>query len=411
MSDTLTDASPLQWSPQQWAAIRAAVQESARKARVASSFLKVVGPLPADQETVPSQWIDEEEFTPEGGAKEAPQRLVVKEGRTIHLTSVSANIYLKGIDIRDPELAVAKSMARRAGDVLGRLEDSIIFNGLREGDDHRDRVKPPIHRISGGQNVTGLLEAPGTLANKLSNENKKNLREKRLALLQAAKLGDSAKILEAAGKFGTSVKPSQLSDDELLIVKVVSPTNSTADRFDIVDAVVKGIDKLEARGHFGPFNVVLGHELYQEAQRPSSGLVLPSDRIVPFLDGGQLLRSSTIPTSEGVIVAGGGDPVELVIGTDMDIKFLQTTIEPRYVLRVHQRFTLRIKQLDAVCVLTSGNVDLVLQRNRSSDAVPDNNGAAVSGKNPENSRSSAEGETDVAQNPAASKPGRGKRSS
>jgi hypothetical protein len=43
------------------------------------------------------------------------------------------------------------------------------------------------------------------------------------------------------------------------------------------------------------------------------------------------------------------------MASDIDVRFLQATLEPRYVLRVFERLVLRIKELDAVCGVTSGN--------------------------------------------------------
>ncbi len=39
-----------------------------------------------------------------------------------------------------------------------------------------------------------------------------------------------------------------------------------------------------------------------------------------------------------------GDPVDLVLASDISVKPIQVTMEPRHVYRVSQRFTLRIKQ-------------------------------------------------------------------
>jgi hypothetical protein len=134
-----------------------------------------------------------------------------------------------------------------------------------------------------------------------------------------------------------------------------SPAPSSDDDSPIVDAVVDAVQKLESRGHFGPFAAVLGHQLFRDATRPTSGsLVLPSDRFVPFLNGGPLNRSSTLPDTQGLIIALGGAPVELVLGHDMDVQCLQVNLEPRYVLRVYERFVLRIKELDAVCKIVKG---------------------------------------------------------
>ena len=94
-------------------------------------------------------------------------------------------------------------------------------------------------------------------------------------------------------------------------------------------AVSDAIGLLEQNGHFGPFAAVLGQRLFLVAQTPDVGsLVMPQDRIIPFLGGGPLLRSSTLDDWNGftgVVVALGGAPVELVVATDMCLQFLQVT--------------------------------------------------------------------------------------
>ena len=113
-------------------------------------------------------------------------------------------------------------------------------------------------------------------------------------------------------------------------------------------ATVKAIEDLERNGHYGPFAQVLGNVLYLAANTPNeNSMVLPSDRIRPFLDG-PLLRSSTMPRNKGVVVALAGEPIDLVIAHDLELKFVQMTLEPRFVLRLSERFTLRIKQEGAV---------------------------------------------------------------
>jgi hypothetical protein len=96
---------------------------------------------------------------------------------------------------------------------------------------------------------------------------------------------------------------------------------------------------------------VLGHELFQAAHDPSTYLVLPRDRFVPFLGGGPLLRSSTLPPDEGLVVSTVDAPIDLVIATDVHVSYLQRTLEPRYALRVSERFTLRVKQPQAIAHL------------------------------------------------------------
>jgi uncharacterized linocin/CFP29 family protein len=119
----------------------------------------------------------------------------------------------------------------------------------------------------------------------------------------------------------------------------------------LIPAVTAAILQLENSGHFGPFACVLSHTLFLEALTPSgAGLVTPRDRLLPLLDG-QLYRSSVVPNNYGIVLALGGAPVELVMAADIGVRFLQVTIEPRFVFRVAERLALRLKQPDAVVVM------------------------------------------------------------
>jgi uncharacterized linocin/CFP29 family protein len=287
----------LNWTDDQWARINRAVAETARKARVASGFLPLVGPLPSSQVTVPAQAMSNARV-PERLRGEADERLVVVEHDTLWLATLSAEVYLKNSEVADPELASATAMFCRAADVIARLEDAIVFNGQPDSGeapqiDGRPAVVPPIYTVHGGTPGGGLLGTP----------------------LQAT--------VPAGGEAGDG----------------------------IVRAVVDAIQQLEAQGHYGPFACVLGNKLFLDANTPSKGsMVLPSDRITPFLNG-PLLRSSTVDAGTGVVVALAGDPVDLVVATDITVKYLQLTLEPRYVFRVYERMALRIKQPGAVCRL------------------------------------------------------------
>jgi uncharacterized linocin/CFP29 family protein len=121
----------------------------------------------------------------------------------------------------------------------------------------------------------------------------------------------------------------------------------------LVSGIAQAIGLLEAQGQFGPFVVVLDQDLFLVAQTPTRALVLPQDRILPFLGGGPLLRSSTLNgvagvVAYGVVVALGGEPVQLVIATDICVQFLQVTTEPNFVFRVCEKIALRIKEPEAI---------------------------------------------------------------
>ena len=120
-------------------------------------------------------------------------------------------------------------------------------------------------------------------------------------------------------------------------------------------AVSEAIGLLERNGHFGPFAVVLDQGLFVIAQTPDqNGYVLPQDRIIPFLGGGSLLRSSTLNNRyifTGLVLALGAAPFELVVAMDMSLQFLQVTAEPEFLFRVRERIALRIKETGAIVQL------------------------------------------------------------
>jgi uncharacterized linocin/CFP29 family protein len=236
-------------------------------------------------------------------------RITIADTDTIKLPTLQVKVYLRGAQMTDPELTSALAMFKRAANLLARLEDALIFNG------QPDVSKPPaggpaIWEVLGGQPSSGLL---------------------------------------AAGAPGVVVP----ADDGEKLVRAVS----------------KAIGDLEGDGQFGPFAVALGQELFLAAQTPNDkSLVLPQDRIIPFLGGsGSLVRSSTLPPDNGVVVALGGAPVELVIATDVSLNFLQVTPDPMFVFRVYEKMVLRIKEPDAIVALVPPAAPAAGRRNDKSD--------------------------------------------
>ena len=146
----------------------------------------------------------------------------------------------------------------------------------------------------------------------------------------------------------------------------------------LVAMIAHAIGLLEANGQLGPFAVVLGQRLFLVAQTSSPALVLPQDRILPFLGGGPLLRSSTLDNivlgplllqRSGVVVALGGEPVELVVATDVCVQFLQVTAEPRFVFRVCENMRSASRNPEQSCSCgcgheTSGTVAIDISGDR-----------------------------------------------
>jgi uncharacterized linocin/CFP29 family protein len=285
------EASQIPWTDDQWARIEDVIQQEAKSARVAASFLPLYGPLPPDADFVRRERIDE---------STVPTTIVDK--KTVELATLQVKVELRAPQIADPELSSALDLFRRAANVLARLEDLVVFRGAVKANGQLQprggAVPPPLPaQITSGQKTWGLWSEPKAL---------------RTTLPAGASLGNR-----------------------------------------LVAGVSDAILELETHGHFGPFAVVLGHEFFNAVETPNgSSLVLPQDRIIPFLGGGSLLRSSALDPSTGVVVALGGAPVDLVVARDVSVNFLTVTTDPTFVFRVYEKIVLRVKQPAAICKLS-----------------------------------------------------------
>lgn len=291
---TMTQGNQLPWTDDQWAVIQQAAQRGAVQSRVASTFLPLTGPFAERESTVPAHSLKHGSRSDHSSS----QRLEVDDGDTLRLTTLAVELHLTSAQVEDPELTVARQMVTRAADVIGRVEDAIVFNGQPtagvgptwgEPEGTQRSVQPNIYAVGGGQRNAGLLGAD---------------------TVECGFDGDS-----------------------------------------LVTATVTAMTTLESRGHYGPFAVVLGSQLYLAASSPHSAThVLPSERLQPFLDR-PLLRSVSMPSNRGVVVSLSNGAIDLVVAKDIGVAFLQVTLEPRWVLRVSERFVLRVKEAGSAITL------------------------------------------------------------
>jgi len=287
------------WTDEQWARVQQVVQEEASRARVAATFLPLIGPLPGSTDFVRADFVDNA-LAPAGPA---PWRIVIDDRDIWQLATLQIPVHARGAEMADPEMTSVLALFRRAANVLARLEDAIVFNGLvptflpnpalrpRSG-----APQPQVWNITGGEPIPGLYDR----ANR--------------------------------------------------VVRLGLPPPARPER--LVTAVARAIGLLESYGHFGPFAVVLDQHLFLLAVTPNpSSMVMPQDRIIPFLGGGPLLRSTTLPPGFGVVVALGGAPVELILSRDMHVQFLQITADAHYLFRLSEKMTLRIKEREAIVTI------------------------------------------------------------
>lgn len=295
-----SDLGNLGWTDEHWNSIVSAVTEEAQKARVAAQMLPLVGPEPPEAVAVPPY-----SLSPKNNPQSPPlERLEVDSDPTLFLTRIAVNVQLHTREAADPKLTAALVMFRRAANYLGRIEDALVFNG---------RPGPSLPPPAGVAGIPNVYQVTGN--------------------------GAPAGLIPAAGS-----PPGSRGT-----VTVTTMTGTTLGE-KVVTAIIRAINGLDAAGQLGPYACALSPDLFEAICTPNANLVLPRDRILPFLQG-PLLRSSTISSPQGVVVALSANPVELVVASDVHVRFLQTSIEPRVVFRVSERVALRIKEEAAIYLL------------------------------------------------------------
>ena len=136
-------------------------------------------------------------------------------------------------------------------------------------------------------------------------------------------------------------------------------------------AVAAAYSELQAKGHYGPYALVLPTKAYADAFAPlENTLILTADRLLPLVEG-RLYGTGTVPedievdSSEpedspkrkdvGVLLSLGGNTLDLAFGKAATTEFLQEDGQGLSRFRVYERFALRDKD-------TTGRVALLFER-------------------------------------------------
>jgi uncharacterized linocin/CFP29 family protein len=336
----MDDNAKLPWTDEQWSMLNQLVQDVARKVRVMASFLPLEGPLPQDQAYVPAMQLDYRNnimtLVPVMGGPavnyseqgSAAQRISIDGSITQPLVGISCPVYITAQQAKDPELGAIKQILKRMANVLARLEDEIVLNGLTpviggvrlHVDTAVLTTTPDIYTIEGpaDEGYQGLLPAA------------KGIQPPRPGF---APVPAVPRILPRA------------------VNRIVGgPKAGQPDDTSLVTEIVGAIQRLERAGFSDPFACVLGTDLFLAAVSPAANLILPSERILPFLKGGPLLRSVSMAQNEGLIIALGGDPIDLAVGSDLSLKYIsrsaadRSSLTDRYCLTLSETFRLRIKE-------------------------------------------------------------------
>jgi uncharacterized linocin/CFP29 family protein len=313
-----SDLVEIGWTEEQWNRIVTAVTDEAQKGRVAAQLLSVSGPEASKTVAVPSFRLGvEANIVPPNTPPDDPDiRLSVDSDPTLYLQTIAVNVQLRTREVGDPELKAALVMFRRAANLIVRLEDALIFQG-----------RSLTHNPSTPFNIGLFDQAYGIGPNILPDTGVPTVDGN----TPVEGIFPSGPFLRGLNCF-TQLRP-QLTGES------------------IVTDIIAAIDTLESKMRLGPFACVLGHDLFEAICTPTNSMVMPRDRILPFLQG-PLARSSAVPPNFGAVLSLGGSPIEIVVASDLCVRFLQTTLEPRFVFRVCERVALRIEDANAIQVLT-----------------------------------------------------------
>lgn len=281
------------WSDAQWQRVNAAVAEEFGKASVSSAFLPCYGPLAGSAEAVRN-----EQLTDTGAL------VSVSDDTTIKLFNLTVKVELSSQQIADESLSSALLAFRRAATTLAQSQDAVVFNGY-------------------------------------SSEAKQKKQES--ARLTPGATADLTRVEQVVANEPGEVKGLDAAATPTAWARSASGASKTTTGDDLVATIATTIADLEREGHAEPFACVLGHQLFVEANRPETGLVLPADRITPMLMGGPLLRSGVMPPDHGIVVSLAGNAIDIVVATAPRVQFLQVDADAKSLFRVYERFVLRIK--------------------------------------------------------------------
>jgi hypothetical protein len=134
----------------------------------------------------------------------------------------------------------------------------------------------------------------------------------------------------------------------------------------LVDAVYQAVLRLETRGYYTAYHLILGEDMWRALHQPTPGsLVLPRERIKPTLIGdGDFHRTTTLPQHEALLVSKDGPTFDCVVAGDMAqhprFEFLRVTPgdqepEELYLFRIRERFTPRVRESQAVVRLLASS--------------------------------------------------------
>lgn len=279
----------LHWPQECWDRIDKAVHDETKRIKIAARFLPLYGPM-AEALTTPSDTV-----VVEG------ERLFIDEAATVPLVETWVEFALTPQQVeREMELMSACTLAIRATNYLSQAQDLLLFQGNAAFD------SDPLFRLN--------------------------------------------QVKRRSGPPGSGLFNAPSAEDQTIEVR---PPRSGATRFAeaTFEAVADAYARLQDRGHYGPYALVLHTVPHADTYAPlPTTLITPADRIMPLVACG-FFSTGTLPALSGLLLSLGGNSMDLVVGKDATTAFMQEDPDGKYRFRVYERFALRLKDPSAIVKL------------------------------------------------------------
>jgi len=225
----------------------------------------------------------------------------VDDVSTIPLVELAVAVTLTKEQAEDADFSAAQILIRRAANQLARAHDAVIFAG-QPGPNALPTTAPTTATARYGEKNSGLTVKTNPVLN----------------------VTPPTAAPHAQGAYGEA----------------------------LVAAVAAGLVQLEGAGYIGSYVLILGQDLFTEANTPSSGsLVLPTDRISALLGSGPIHRTSVLQPKEGLLISLGGEPMDCAVAIPPRFEFLRVGNMENRDCRVFERFALRLKESQSVLPL------------------------------------------------------------
>jgi uncharacterized linocin/CFP29 family protein len=221
-----------------------------------------------------------------------PADLVIDDAAVRPLAELWVDFALTTPQVEGEEhLGTAATLSTRGATMLSQAEDVLIF----QGDKGLTSDQPPGVNHRNGASGPGLVRAA---ANSIEVE----------------------PLAAGSGKYGENA----------------------------FEAVAKGYSTLQSQGHHGPYALVLHTDVYADSFAPlPDSAVMPAERIRPLVPGG-FYGTGTVPRQTGLLLSVSDHTVDLVVGMDPTVAFVQLESDGLHRFRVFERFAVRLKDPSAL---------------------------------------------------------------